>query len=87
MNRKQRLASSIRKPARKRVSKHMSGVQYYSKPISSELQYVQKSRKCLRCRSEFRSEGSHNRVCKNCKKTLEYREIAQATDNSQGFCP
>ena len=45
MSRKQRLALSIRKPARKRVSEHMSCSILLQTNL--QIQYVQKSRKCL----------------------------------------
>jgi len=59
---------------------------YYSKPESLQA-YTPKTRRCLRCQEDFRSNGAHHRVCKNCKKTSEYRDISASIDNSQGFCP
>ena len=31
-----------------------------------------KTRKCLTCRTDFRSEGPHNRMCPNCRTRSYY---------------
>jgi hypothetical protein len=36
----------------------------YSKPKPARA----KVRPCLRCRSDFRSDGFHNRLCSNCRR-------------------
>tara|TARA_R110000822_G_scaffold113041_1_gene244109 strand:- start:334 stop:639 length:306 start_codon:yes stop_codon:yes gene_type:complete len=33
---------------------------------------IMKEKKCLRCKTEFPSEGCHNRVCQKCKKATPF---------------
>lgn len=35
-----------------------------------------KRRACLRCRKEFQSEGSGNRICSPCKKTVDWNTLS-----------
>ena len=30
--------------------------------------------RCLMCGEDFESDGSHNRICKKCKSTRQWRE-------------
>jgi tRNA(Ile2) C34 agmatinyltransferase TiaS len=37
-----------------------------------------KQRKCLLCQRVFESKGVGNRICRRCKDTTDYRDIAFA---------
>ena len=42
-----------------------------SKPEPEQVQ-VAKTRKCLKCREEFESSWSGERICKRCKSSMEH---------------
>ena len=53
-------------------------------PINHELKkpandHKPKSRRCLMCGDHFTSEGPHNRICKKCKSSANWREGATTT--------
>ncbi len=45
-----------------------------NKKPESDRKYEAKTRKCLMCRSEFKSSWPGERVCSNCKQTSAWNE-------------
>jgi ribosomal protein S27AE len=45
----------------------------YLNKVNSHL--IKKERTCLRCGSEFISEGNHNRVCNKCTQLIEKKVV------------
>ena len=44
----------------------------HSEPKTEHVQ-VAKTRRCLKCREEFESSWSGERICKQCKSNMEHR--------------
>lgn len=44
------------------------------KKPESDRPHISKTRKCLMCRNEFRSQWSGERICPNCKQTQAWSD-------------
>ena len=45
----------------------------FSKPAPErDLSHQVETRPCLSCRKQFRSEGHHNRICRDCKDRVDW---------------
>ncbi|KKJ75426.1 hypothetical protein WH95_18465 [Kiloniella litopenaei] len=55
-----------------------------AKPKSNKYKGQEKSRKCLKCRTEFKSEWPGERICKACKTSRAWTDDNQFTPTGDG---